>query len=81
MEIPEIPELGDSLKKSETHSFALPHISKTRTRIPKYKTSRVSHHRSVFMDKIKDITADVKYDNMEFSNITEEQKKLKNMLR
>ena len=59
MDIPEtLP-----MKKSETHSFALPSISKTHAKMPSYRTARANttRHHSVLLDKIKDLTKDVKY--------------------
>lgn len=61
------------MKKSGTHSFALPSISKTQSKIPNYKTARANttRHQSVFIDKIKNFTKDVRYEEMETNKITE----------
>lgn len=60
MDIPEtLP-----IRKSESNSFALPNISKTHAKISSYRTARANttRHHSVFLDKIKDLTKDVKYE-------------------
>jgi RNA 3'-terminal phosphate cyclase len=51
------------LKKSDTYSIALPNISKTQVKIASIRTARANttRHHSVFLEKIKDLTKDVRY--------------------